>query len=282
MAFKDVLLAFATYPNATPVSAMDDPITFAASMGAEISAIACEVKFRVPGSVFGAALIDIPAMVAAEIKKSSTSAKQLLSAFQSAAEKKGVFRERISERCLTSEMPGVLVEYARLRDLTIIPVPDGDNVEQWYAQSIIFGSGRPTLVMPHVRRQAVAFALNAVAVAWDFSRPAARAVADALPILKKAKRVHIVTITHEKDIPDRRSAEELAKNLGSHGVQVVLDTTDAVGRRIGDALSSYVASVNADILVMGAYGHSRMRDFILGGATKSMLLKPPVPIFLSH
>jgi nucleotide-binding universal stress UspA family protein len=282
MAFKDILLSLTTYPSPTPAFAIEAPIAFAAATGARISAVACEIKFRVPGSVLGNMLLDIPAMVATEIKKSATSAEELLSAFQSAAEKEGVFGERITEQCLTSETADVLVEHARLRDLTIVPVPDGDHVAQWYAQSIIFGSGKPTLVMPHVRKRTGAFALDTVAVAWDFSRPAARAVADALPILKKAKQVYIVTVTNEKSISGRRSAEELARNLVSHDVHVILDTADAGGRGIGEVLTSYVDSVGGDILVMGAYGHSRMRDFILGGATRSMVSKPPVPIFLSH
>jgi nucleotide-binding universal stress UspA family protein len=282
MAFKDILLSLTTYPNPTPAFAIEDPVAFAAATDARISAVACEIKFRVPGSVLGNMLLDIPAMVATEIKKSATSAEELLSAFQSAAEKEGVFGERITEQCLTSETADVLVEHARLRDLTIVPVSDGDHVAQWYAQSIIFGSGKPTLVMPHIRKRTSAFALDTVAVAWDFSRPAARAVADALPILKKAKQVYIVTITNEKSISGRRSAEELARNLVSHDVHVILDTADAGGRGIGEVLTSYVDSVGGDILVMGAYGHSRMRDFILGGATRSMVSKPPVPIFLSH
>jgi nucleotide-binding universal stress UspA family protein len=282
MAFKDILLSLTTYPNPTPAFAIEAPIAFAAATGARISAVACEIKFRVPGSVLGNMLLDIPAMVTTEIKKSATSAEELLSAFQSAAEKEGVFGERITEQCLTSETADVLIEHARLRDLTIVPVPDGDHVAQWYAQSIIFGSGKPTLVMPHIRKRTSAFALDTVAVAWDFSRPAARAVADALPILKKAKQVYIVTVTNEKSISGRRSAEELARNLVSHDVHVILDTADAGGRGIGEVLTSYVDSVGGDILVMGAYGHSRMRDFILGGATRSMVSKPPVPIFLSH
>ena len=282
MAFKDILLALTTYPEPTPVSAVDEAIAFAAAVGARISAIACEVKMRVPGSPLGNALLDIPAMAAAEAKKSSTNAEKLLVAFQDAAEKHGVFQERILEQCLTSEVPELLVEYARLRDLTIVPVPEGDYVDQWYAESIIFGSGRPTLIVPHTRKRAGAFALDTVVVAWDFSRPASRAVADALPILEKAKRVCVVTVTNEKVIDAKRSGAELAKHLARHGVDVALEAVDAAGRRIGDVLESYVTSHNADLLVMGAYGHSRIREFILGGATKSMLSRPPLPIFLSH
>ena len=282
MEIKDILLALTTYPEATPVSAVDEAVAFAAAVGARISTIACEVKIQAPGNVLAGAVLDVAALVAAEAKKSSTNAKVLLTAFQDAAEKRGVFQDRILEKCLTSEAPGVLVEYARLRDLTIVPVPVGDYFDQWYAEVIIFGSGHPTLVLPHTRKRAGAFALDVVAVAWDFSRPAARAVADALPLLQKAKKVHVLTVANEKVIESRRPTTEFAKYLGRHGVDVVLDTVDAADRRIGDILESYVTSCNADMLVMGAYGHSRIREFILGGATKSMLSRPPLPIFLSH
>jgi nucleotide-binding universal stress UspA family protein len=282
MEVKDILLALTTYPEATPVSAVDEAVAFAAAVGARISAIACEVKIQAPGNILAGALLDVAALVAAEAKKSSTNAKALLTAFQDAAEKRGVFQDRILEKCLTSEAPGVLVEYARLRDLTIVPVPVGDYFDQWYAEAIIFGSGHPTLIMPHTRKRAGAFALDVVAVAWDFSRPAARAVADALPLLEKAKKVHVLTVANEKVIESRRPTTEFAEYLGRHGVNVVLDTVDAADRRIGDILESYVTSCNADMLVMGAYGHSRIREFILGGATKSMLSRPPLPIFLSH
>jgi nucleotide-binding universal stress UspA family protein len=101
-------------------------------------------------------------------------------------------------------------------------------------------------------------------------------------MLEKAKRVRVVTVTNEKVIDTKRSGEELAKHLARHGVQVVLDKVDAAGQCIGAVLESYAASRNADLIVMGAYGHSRVRDFILGGATKSMLSRPSVPVFLSH
>ena len=282
MAVKDILLALTTYPQPTPISAVDEAVDFAAAVGARISAVACEVRYQIPRNLLGNALLDVPAMAAAEAKKSSTNAEGLLAAFQDAAEKRGVFQERILEHCLTSEVSDVLIEHARLRDLTIVPVPEDECFEQWYAELIIFGSGRPTLILPPAPKRAGAFAIDTVVVAWDFSRPAARAVADALPILQKAKRVCVVTITNEKVIDTSRSGAELAKHLARHGVDVVLDTVDAAGRSIDAALGSYIASRNADILVMGAFGHNRIRDFILGGATKSFLARPPLPVFLSH
>jgi nucleotide-binding universal stress UspA family protein len=146
---------------------------------------------------------------------------------------------------------------------------------------VIFGSGRPTLVLPESPRPRP-FELGTVAIAWDFSRAAARAVSDALPMLEKAKTVRIVTVTHEKKLDTKHSAEELAKNLARHGIGVVLDKIDAGGKRIGEVLEAYTVSHRVDVLVMGAYGHARWREFILGGATKSLLSKPPLPILFSH
>jgi len=227
-------------------------------------------------------LLNVPALVAAELKKSALAAEQALSEFQKTAERNEVFQETILERCTTSQFPDLVIDYARLRDMTIVPMPDTDTVERWLAESLIFGSGRPSIVLPDRPRWSKAVALDIAVVAWDFSRQASRAVADALPILKKAKQVFVLTVTNEKVLSGGRSGAELAKYLARHGMDVVLDEVDAAGRDIGTVLESHVALRDADILVMGAYGHSRFREFVLGGATRSMLARPPVPVFLSH
>ncbi len=119
-------------------------------------------------------------------------------------------------------------------------------------------------------------------MAWDFSRSAARAVSDAMPILELAEKVRIATVFNEKPMDTKHSAEGLARNLARHGIDVVLDKVDAGGRPIGAVLESHVLSHQANLLVMGAYGHSRLREFVLGGATKSLLSKPPLPILFAH
>ncbi|MFH0301752.1 hypothetical protein AAFX91_32030 [Bradyrhizobium sp. 31Argb] len=124
MAYKDLLLTLASYPETAPPSAIDLASDFAAAIGAKISAIACKIRVAVPGSFLSPALLDVPGMAATDEKKSRLQAEASLAAFQAAAEKRGVFEERILERCLTSEQRELLVEYARLRDLTIIPVQD--------------------------------------------------------------------------------------------------------------------------------------------------------------
>ncbi len=157
---------------------------------------------------------------------------------------------------------------------------EGSNY-RWYAESIVFGSGRPVLLLPQ-RRSIREFALATIVIAWDGSRPAARAVADSLPVLERAKTVRVLTVLNEKELSSELPAAELSKYLERHGIDAKPDCVDAAGRPIGEILNSYLTSNQADLLVMGAYGHSRLREFILGGATLSMLLKPPLPVLLSH
>ena len=113
------------------------------------------------------------------------------------------------EKCLTHEVADMFVEYGRLRDLMIVPVPEA--YDQWYAEAVIFGTGKPILVLPeepHVKP----FKLNTAVVAWDFSRAAARTIADAIPILENAKENdRIVTVANEKVLDTKHSGEELAK-----------------------------------------------------------------------
>ncbi len=279
MAFKDVLLTLTSYPEPTAVSMVNDAVSIAAALDARLAAISWEVHMEVPGSFLAQTIIDIPGIAAHETAKSRKNAKDLLAAFEAAAAKSGVTHETIFEKCATHRTPTLLVDYARLRDLTIMPAPE--SYDLWCAEEIIFESGRPTLILPTVPRSRP-FQLDTVGVAWDFSRTATRAVSDALPLLEKAKKVRVVIVTNEKSFDSQHSPEELARNLAHHGIDVVLDEVDAQGRLIGEVLKAYVLSHGIDLLVMGAYGQSRWREVLLGGATRSLLLKPPVPVFFSR
>jgi nucleotide-binding universal stress UspA family protein len=281
MAFKDTLLVLITYPEATSASEVVDAVSFAVALDTRISAVGCIVKVRAPQHILADAFIDIPELVASEMKKSSDAAGELLAAFDTSAKKAGVFQESHTKACFTSDAPDLLAREARTRDLTILPaVLEGDSY-RWIAETIVFGSGRPLVILPP-RGGTREFALGTVVIAWDGSRPAARAVADALPILERAKEVRILTVVNEKELNSESPAAELSRYLERRGIAAKLDCVDSAGRRIGDVLKSYLTSNQTDLLVMGAYGHSRVREFILGGATLSMLSKPPVPILLSH
>lgn len=282
MAYKDLLVGISAYPEAAPLAAPEQAVAFATLLGARLTALSFEIDIHVPANPLANAILDIPGMVAAERAKSVTNARDLLSAFEDAATRHGVVCDRVIERTMTSHIPEIVTEYARLRDLTMIPIDRIGSFQQYVAECVIFGSGRPVIVFPAGVKRNSDVRLDAIGIAWDFSRPAARAVADALPLLQRAKAVRVVTVTKEKRINTRRSSADLARHLACHGVDIVLEEVDAAERTVGQVLATYANTHRLDLLVMGAYGHSRIRDFILGGATKSIVADPPLPVLLSH
>lgn len=282
MSFKEILLALTTYPQPTPLLAVDGATEVAVALNANISAIACDVKLNVPRNLLTNYMLDIPGMVAAAQQEAARNADTLLQEFTDLAKRRKVFRECIRPSCPTSRVPDIFVEHAKLHDLTIVPVPGGDFVDQWYGESILFGSGRPTMILPWNWKHSVPFAFHNVVIAWDFSRPATRAVADAMPILRTAKNVFIATVVGEKELHTEEPAERLISYLQRHDIEASISHLDANGLDAAECLAQEAIDRKADLLVMGAYGHSRLRDFFLGGVTKAILSNPPLAIFLSH
>ena len=277
MAFNDILVTLTSYPEPTPVSVgrgcgfgrRGSRCSYYGALLRSARSGARPLHFRLSGR---------PARDHCRRSRQEPKKRQgFACAFESAAAKSGVSREFIFQKCKSFEVPELLCEYARLRDLTIMP----ESNDRWYSEAVIFGSGRPVLILPQRPR----------------SRPSSSGLSRWLGISavrrlaryrmryrcwKRRSKVRVVTVLNEKHIDRKHSAEELSKNLSRHGIDVVLDRIDAKGRSIGDVLGDYVASHASDMLVMGAYGHSRLREFVLGGATKSLLSKPPLPILFSH
>jgi nucleotide-binding universal stress UspA family protein len=280
MPIKEILLALTTYPDPTPSPAVAQAVAFAEAMGSRISALAMEARFQLPAHIpfFANALIDIPGLVAGEHERSVENVNALLECFETEAKKREVLRESLRERCQSYEVPDRIAERARYSDLTICPILNGDT---GIAEAVIFGSGRPVLVVPATPSSSP-IALNTALVAWDGSRTAARAVADALPFLEKVKVVRVGIILDEKPLDTSVSGQELAKFLSYHGVTVVIDELNAGSGGAGKAIEAYARVHNADFLVMGAFGHSRAREFILGGATAYMLKQLPLPMLMSQ
>ena len=285
MTIKDILLTLISYPDPSPASAIERAVSFAAAVDSQITAVTFEadVKLTRSSNLLANVLLDIPQMLSDERFRSAANARSLLENFTATADRFGVRHHEIILPYIAFQVPDVLVDHARIRDLTIVPQQTDDGFSQWYAEAVVFESGRATMILPAAaKKERSLSALNTVTVAWDFSRAAARALSDALPILKKAKTVRLVSVKNEKDIAATTTHDQLVAHLSYHGIKGVVDIIDANKRSIGDALSDYVESSGSDLLVMGAYGHSRVREVILGGATMSMLTHPPIPILLSH
>ncbi|MGO7065594.1 universal stress protein, partial [Rhizobium johnstonii] len=167
---------------------------------------------------------------------------------------------------------------ARFFDLAILEciadVPDTRIV----AEAVIFGSGRPAIIFPN---KTLVGLIDHLVIAWDGSRAAARAVNDAKPFIHKAKRVSVLSLTGEKPLPEPSGAH-LAEILVSSGINASATVARFASSSIGQSIQQTALELGADMLIMGGFGHSRLRDFVLGGATDGVLENPMLPVLMSH
>jgi nucleotide-binding universal stress UspA family protein len=123
--------------------------------------------------------------------------------------------------------------------------------------------------------------LKTVLIAWDGGRPAARAVGDALPLLMMADRVEVITVT-DTGRDEYSPAERITRHLARHGIKATSARYPRDSLSTANALLSYAAEANADLMVMGGYGHSRLREFVLGSTTRKILQTMTVPVLMAH
>ncbi|MEX3958993.1 universal stress protein [Trinickia sp. EG282A] len=176
------------------------------------------------------------------------------------------------------------VLHARHADLVILGQEDPDDQDSYVArdfvEDMVMNVGRPVIVLPYAGHVAT-FGENIV-VAWDGSREAARALADSIPILKRARFVTVCTV---EKYPDREAPAgfDVAGYLERHGVRAAFKSIPRIsGVGTGETLLNQVSDTHADLLVMGAYAHARARERVLGGVTHALLRTMTVPVLMSH
>jgi nucleotide-binding universal stress UspA family protein len=211
-------------------------------------------------------------------------AEAALQDFRTRAEAEGVSAEARLTQGLSEEFPHNFARHARHVDLAIIGQPrDGDPLLGQYAlaERCLFASGRPVIIVPAAPDK---LALKGTLVAaWDGSAEAARAFNDALTFLKPAKRVVLLTAATPED--GEESAPEtgdMVAHLARHGVKVDVVRVQAGAADIGRTLLAKAKELGAGMIVMGAFHHSRWREFILGGVTLTMLEEATIPLFMAH
>ncbi len=201
--------------------------------------------------------------------------------FEDATRRAGI---RSEWRCVEGELTEKLGESARYSDVVILGQhnPDEHDSNQGLADRLVLEVGRPCLVIPYIGAQERLG--RRVLVAWNARREAVRAVHDALPILQAADRVVVLAVNPfygeagEGDIP----SADIYHHLARHGVKAEAETTVAKDIDVGSLLLSHAANMGADMIVMGAYGHSRLREMVLGGVSREMFQSMTVPVFMSH
>ena len=260
--------------------AQDFSISVAKTLGAHLVGVALafvpEVLSRFP---------QLPRDMLAEIVTHSENAAQAaIDRFDAAARQRDVSREhRMLKAATEAEAPSVLATFARRFDLSVLmqSEPNVVNNDDMIETSLL-ESGRPLVVVPYIQREGLQ--LNRVICCWDGSRAATRAINDALPLLVRAGTIDLLIVLNEKTGSEEQEIHgiELEKHLARHDVKVEIETTRAADIDVTDAILSYAADRSGTLIVMGGYGHSRLREIILGGVTRDILKSMTVPIFMSH
>jgi len=280
MPIRDILLPLVGEPDAAAVAAIDKCAAVAGDIGARVTAIAVETEVMVRPKVTISS--DLENTAAAEAVRSVSNAHRLLQAFDAAANRFGVRNEQKLVRLATADIPVHFAQAARLKDLSLVPVSAHDSLSEKIVEALIFESGRPILLCPDEFATELPVAFDNAAIAWDHSAPAARAVADALPMIQAAANVRIFTATDEITPTEQESGLALVNHLLEHGIKASFETAEIDGSSVGKVFEAYVKAKAIDLLVMGAYRHSRLNEVVWGGATKTVIGRPPCWVMMSR
>jgi nucleotide-binding universal stress UspA family protein len=260
--------------------AADYAISVAEAFAAHIAGVAFSYEPVIPATIFGGG---IPAdLIETQRQENEEAARAAIERFERAANRAGVSRET---RLLDASFAGAADTFARTArrfDLTVAQQAERDRSgpEDVISEGALFGSGRPMIVIPYIQQQPLK--LERVLVCWDGSRAAARAVGDAMPLLQRANNVEIVIVRNDAGKTDELTGAEIGAHLARHDIPTEVKPIVAAEIDVASAILSYAADAAADFMVMGAYGHSRLREFVLGGVTRDILASMTVPTLMSH
>ncbi len=264
------------YLDSTPASQRTRAaaLELAHRTGARVLGLFVITPVRMPGYVAA----EIPQSTLAEVRKAVLEhARQQELALKADADEAGV---TVEWRVLETDASHAVNTSARAVDLVVLPQPEGPDPSggRSLIDDVVLGSGRPVLMVPHGGAP-VGFGEH-VLVAWNNSCEATGALHDALPMLKAAKRV--VLASADNGDHGATDLDAIVAHLSRHGVAAETRRVQAGASKAGDALLALAADEGIDLMVMGAWGHSRMREMILGGVTAHIIRNAELPVFMSH
>jgi nucleotide-binding universal stress UspA family protein len=254
-------------------------VSIAETFGAHAAGVAFAYEPVIPPTIMGSVPISLIEGQRAENEEAAANAR---ARFDEAARRAGVSSGSWST---WASVPGAADRFsamARRFDLSVVAQAEPGKLspEEVIVEGALFGSGRPVVVVPYIQKSGVA--LDRVMIAWDASRAAARAVGDAMPFLARAKAIDVVIVASEQPKSDEIPGADIGQHLARHGLNVEVKRIVATGTDVASTLLSHAADTSADFLVMGGYGHSRLREFILGGVTRGILRSMTIPTLMSH
>jgi nucleotide-binding universal stress UspA family protein len=274
---KDIVVNLSVTRGGGPAG--EYAVSIAGALDAHVAGVAFVYDPIVPVSATGY----IPAEVIERQQADNESdAKAAIDKFNQATKRAGLSAEPLT---ISASLAGAGEQFGRIArrfDLAIVgqAEPQTSSIDDIIAETTLFESGRPMIVVPYIQKAPLK--LDKVMICWDGSRQAARAIGDAMPLLTKAGKVEIVIIAEEPGKQDEIEGIDMSQHLARHGLKVDLERIPKGDVDVADALLSHAADSGADFLVMGGYGHSRLREFVLGGVTRSIFRSMTVPTLMAH
>ena len=271
---KDIVVSLSSRGN----FAADYATSIAAMFTAHITGVSFVYEPVIPDGMLGGVPVDL---IELQRQENSKAANDAISRFGAGAKKARLSAET---RLLDATFGGAATRFAQIArrfDLVVVGQAQRERgpADDLLIEGALVESGRPLVIVPYIQKRGIT--LERVLACWDGSRTAARAIGDAMPFLERAKAVDVVIVAEE-----RKSEEMTGANMSAHlvrrGVAASVKRIAKGDIAIQDALLSYAADSGADFMVMGGYGHSRLREFILGGVTRGILESMTVPVLMSH
>ena len=266
-------------PVDRPAGALIDCAAAVASLfEAHLDGIACAYQAINPMIAFEASAV----VMAAQCETGQEQAAAVLDQFEIAARRLNIPHDAKSTFNVSYAATRNVTEMSRLYDLNIVAQPDSSNPSQtdFLSEAVLFGSGRPMLMIPYINRGT--FSGDRVLICWDGKAPAARAVHNAAPFLRKAKAIDVVAINENEDAAGEASLAALVAHLARRDLPATPHRLTADTSNVHNSILSLAADNDSDLIVMGGYGHSRFREFILGGVTRGIFETLTVPALISH
>jgi len=259
--------------------ASDFAISVADAFEAHVLGVAFVYDPVIPGSVMGGIP---PEFIESQRRESEKKVQQAIARFEQVAKRVGVAYET---RTLNASIAGAadrLGHLARRFDLAIVGQPERERAAaaEVVDEGVLFDSGRPVIFVPYIQKSGLK--LDRVMLCWDGSRAATRAINDAMPFLEKAKQVELVIVASKAGKANELTGADMGQHLARHGLKVEVKRITSPDIDVTSTILSYAADSSADMIVMGGYGHSRLREFILGGVTRGLLETMTVPTLMSH
>jgi len=220
-------------------------------------------------------------LIDAQHAASKASAKETANRFEAKAKRAGVATESRILDIAPGEAGSTFAHLARRFDLSVLGKGDANEVARLsIIEAALFESGRPVIIVPRTHKQGAKF--DRVMVNWDGSRVAARALGDAIPLLAGAKLINVVTISTGTISNAESLGVDIGQHISRHGLAVEVKHVMVGDIDITSAILNHAADTSADFMIMGGYGHSRLREYILGGVTRGMLDAMTVPTLMSN